>query len=63
MRRFVQAGLIALALGGTLPLGGCVLDDMWSDNARQECDRDTNAGRRMSCNDRVDQIERDRDRR
>lgn len=63
MRPIVQVGLIALALAGTLPLGACVLDDMWSDNARAECDRDANAGRRLDCNDRVDRIERDRDRR
>lgn len=63
MRRVVQLGLIAMALAAAAPLGGCALDSMWGDAARAECDRDNNTGRRINCNDRVDQIERDRDRR
>ncbi len=61
MRPVVQAGLIALALGAAAPLGGCVLDDMWSESARDECARESSGSRQMDCNDRVDRIERDRD--
>jgi len=64
LNRALRAGLAAAALlAGSASLSGCALDNMWSDSARAECDRDNNTGRRMNCNDRVDQIERERDRR
>jgi len=64
MRRAMTAAALAAALlSGAFSLSGCVLDNMWSESAREDCDRDSSAGGRLNCHDRVDQIERERDQR
>lgn len=56
MRRFL------LALIASATLGGCIstLESGYDERARQECDRDTRAGERGACYDRVEQNRRER---
>ena len=53
MRKLVLAACVAFALGG------CVLDTMYDDHARSECDSDTSPRDRGECYDRVDQNRRE----
>lgn len=58
----MRAVLVALALGAILPLAACVslLDGVYNEQARRECDRQSRD--RGACYDRIDQHRRDRDR-
>lgn len=50
---------LLLAACAVLALGGCALDTMYDDHARDECDRETTPQQRGECYDRVDQNRRD----
>lgn len=56
-----QAGLAAVM---ALLLSGCasMIDSMWDDAAREQCEQESGGSDRMSCYDRVDEIGRERDR-
>lgn len=56
MRRFL------LALIASATLGGCIsmLESGYDERARHECHRDTRAGERGACYDRVEQNRRER---
>ena len=53
---------MAIASLGMLALSGCasILDGMWEDEARANCDRESGQQRRSECQDRVDQQVRER---
>jgi hypothetical protein len=56
MRRFLLALAAAAVLGGCMSL----FEGGYDSRARHECDRDTRAGERGECYDRVDQNRRER---
>jgi hypothetical protein len=56
MRKLVLIACAAVTLSGCL-----AFDDMYDDQARTECDRETTPRERGACYDRVDQNRRDRD--
>lgn len=54
---------IILVLTAAAALSGCVslLESTYDERARSECDRDTRAGDRGACYDRVEQNRRERE--
>ena len=51
---------LILTLAALLALSGCVstLESAYDEHARSECERETSAGQRGACMDRVDQNRR-----
>jgi hypothetical protein len=56
MRRFLLALIASATLGGCISL----LESGYDERARHECDRNTSAGERGACYDRVEQNRRER---